>query len=62
MNIDRENNLKAPHHTLAVSNHPVSQIIGEYEGGEPIQAEDDYMDELISNEHLIAINSVKFES
>ena len=41
MNTNKENNSKAPHYTLAVSNHPSSLVIGEYEGGAPLQSLED---------------------
>ena len=61
MNTNKENNSKAPHYTLAVSNHPSSLVIGEYEGGAPLQSlEDDDMEDLVSKEILITADN--FES
>ena len=55
MNTGKEHNLKAPHYTLAHSHIPISLATGQYEGGAPIQSEDDEMEDLlVSSEVLIA--------
>ena len=63
MNIAEQKNPKSPHYTLSNKNHPNGLAAGEFEGGEPIPADDDDMEDLISSEVLkIALSAPIFES